>query len=61
MQFGLEKALRVIRDECTEHDDCNMCPLRTESGGCAVNKNCPQDWYLKADDSTPAAPERVFK
>lgn len=61
MQLGLEKALKVIRDECSEHDNCDMCPLRTERDGCAVIKDCPQDWYLKVDDSTPVAPDRVFK
>ena len=51
--IDLEKALRVIREECRSHTRCEECPLRdSDNRGCVIrNGQHPEDWRLVSDDN----------
>lgn len=56
----LEFALRILRDECKKHNNCENCPLHRESdsNACAVAYRRPYDYELKSDapdDKEPLA------
>ena len=46
----LEFALKIIKGECNNHDDCCTCPLRLDDvGTCAITNDIPGYWNLKCD------------
>lgn len=52
----LLEALKTIRDECSTHDQCKCCPLRskTNESSCSldIREHAPADWELIGDDAT---------
>lgn len=42
----LLEALKLIRDECKQHDNCTDCPMwASRVGACGVDKR-PQEWNV---------------
>ena len=58
----LEKALRVIKEECEKHTKCEKCPLR--DGGILTGTKCylrnhnPEDYFFESDTSPES--KRIF-
>lgn len=59
---GLIGALKIIKEECEKHGNCDECPLRhsydnSSNTRCEVNYCPPYKWKLKDD---PDVVPRLF-
>lgn len=50
----LLEALKTIRDECSTHNNCQRCPLRSKSDddSCGLKERYPSEWDLLDDGVT---------
>ena len=47
MTDELLKALQLIKEECSKHEDtCKDCPLHVPNRGCGVETDTPSMWSL---------------
>ena len=49
-------ALKVIRDECRNSEDCTLCPFGNACYHCVLQDGMPMYWDLE-----PEKPWRAFK
>lgn len=58
--MDLIEALKVIREECKKHTNCETCHLRDyDGGGCCITRT-PENWELSCDDDVQKKVPRLF-
>lgn len=57
MNEKLLEALKVIREECTNHDNCRDCLLHDPKNAqiCVFKGLNPEDWKLYGDEVEPTS------
>lgn len=40
----INRALRILREECTDHINCRSCPLALVNGRCALGEYSPDSY-----------------
>lgn len=54
-------AVRVIRDTCKEHSECESCPVNDEYFGCVISNVIPEQWNIMDWPEITHQSSRVFK